>query len=474
MNLSDISSISALLVNFSPVFSEPSYQNFMVLVRGWLLCIGRRTISRVIQFGEFDAEQQHHHSTFYRFFSRAKWESDELGKKILGFVLKLVPADWGIILLVDDTLCRKSGAHIWGAGMHHDPLLSNYGRGKTLVKFFSFGHNWVILCICVALPWNKDNRIAIPIAFRLYRSKKQCPAEQYKKRTELAREMLGMVVDWIPTHHKIRLVGDNEYACRNVVYDLPKRVVFIGPVVLNDALYDEPKPRSGRGRKRKKGERMLSPEKLIAAEQIPWEKHTVVLYGKPVEVLIKSQKCLWYTVAGQRLVRVIVTRDPKGHIEDRAYFSTDANMSVNDIARTFSHRWTQEEMHHNVKQHLGIEDPQNGWWRHPAGQQKDTRIPGPQPHQRRGENAVCRTVPFVLTVYALVVLWYFANGVVSEDVERVRRRAPWYLHKTTPSFGDMLAALRRHIWANHNLANPYVEGGAVKNNDALVDLLCAA
>jgi hypothetical protein len=33
--------------------------------------------------------------------------------------------------------------------MHHDPLLSNYGRGKSLVKFFSFGHNWVIVCVCI-------------------------------------------------------------------------------------------------------------------------------------------------------------------------------------------------------------------------------------------------------------------------------------------------------------------------------------
>jgi hypothetical protein len=29
---------------------------------------------------------------------------------------------------VDDTLARKSGRHIWGAGMHHDPLRSTQKR----------------------------------------------------------------------------------------------------------------------------------------------------------------------------------------------------------------------------------------------------------------------------------------------------------------------------------------------------------
>ena len=190
MNQPDLCPLTPLLVNFSSMFSRPSFINFTTLATGWLLCVGRRTISRVIQFGGCGAEQRRHHSILYRFFSRAKWDAGELGERIFECVLPMISEQWGVLLLVDDTLCRKSGAHLWGCGMHHDPLLSNYGRGKSLVKFFSFGHNWVILCVCIPLPWNRDKGIAIPIAYRLYRSKKQCPAAQYKKRTELAREMV--------------------------------------------------------------------------------------------------------------------------------------------------------------------------------------------------------------------------------------------------------------------------------------------
>ena len=144
--ITEPSSFQCLLVNFSPIFTEPSFRNFLALTSGWVLCIGRRTISRVIQACGLGDEERRHHSIFYYFFSRAVWFSNELGHRILKLAidLGLLPKDTPIVLTVDDTLCRRSGAHIWGGGMHHDALLSNYGRGKSLVKFFSFGHNWVI------------------------------------------------------------------------------------------------------------------------------------------------------------------------------------------------------------------------------------------------------------------------------------------------------------------------------------------
>ena len=446
----------------------------MTLAQGWVLCTGRRTISRVIQLGCF-GEELRHHSIFYRFFSRVVWNPGALGKSVLRLVLELLPANIPIVITVDDTLCRKSGAHIWGGGMHHDALLSNYGRGKSLVKFFSFGHNWVIVCVCIQTPWNENRWMALPIAFRLYRSKKLCPKESYRKRTELAREMIEEIDTWIPQDRAIILVGDTEYACREVVRGLPKRIVFVGPMNMDAALFEPPPTTAkGRGRPRRKGKRLLSPKQLIAAEHIPWKPHEMMLYGKMVTVMIKTQTCLWYTVASSKLVRMIVTRDPSGRIEDRAYFSTEAEMGVEEMARSFSLRWTQEEMHKNVKQHLGLEDPQNGWWRSPKGQRRDKRIPGPQPHKERGEKAVIRTVPFLLTVYALVVLYYFSNDTAQEDVERARRRAPWYRDKTEPSFGDMLASLRRHLWAERNFSEPCIGAGSSKIDASLLDWLCAA
>ena len=287
--------------------------------------------------------------------------------------------------------------------------------------------------------------------------------------------MVEELIARIPQERKVILVGDSEYACHEVVRNLPERVVFIGPMSMDAALYDPPpEKRKGRGRPRRKGKRLLSPKQLIASNNIPWEPHEMLLYGKTVNVLIKTQTCLWYTVAGSRLVRMIVTRDPSGRIEDRAYFSTNAEMSPGKVAQSFSLRWTQEEMHRNVKQHMGLEDPQNGGWRRPKGQRRDKKVPGPQPHKVRGEKAVTRTIPFILTLYGLVVLWYFGNGSAREDINRARRRSPWYRKKSEPSFGDMIAALRRHLWAERNFSEPSTEQDAEKINAALLDWLSAA
>jgi hypothetical protein len=470
--ITEASDFLSLLVNFSPMFTSPSFNNFVSLACGWVLCIRRRTISRVIQFASV-GEEQRHHSIFYYFFSRTGWIPDELGRRLFQMVLRLLPESLPICLTVDDTLSRKSGPQIFGGGMHHDPLLSNYGRGKTLVKFFSFGHNWVILCVVVPLPWNTARFMAIPVAFRLYRGKKHCPSLEYRKRTESAREMVEMVLRWIPEDRKVVLIGDSEYACRTLVRDLNQRITFVGSMNMDAALYDLP-GKSGQGRPRKKGKRLLSPRQLAAADHIQWEPHEIVLYGRKVKVLIKTQRCLWYTVSGSKLTRMIVTRDPRGRLDDRAYFITDAETGVSDLAHLFSLRWTQEEMHRNVKQHLGLEDPQNGWWRRPKGERRNKNIPGPQPHKERGARAVYRTVPFVLTIYGLVVLWYLANGCVEEDVKRARLRAPWYRHKSEPSFGDMLGALRRHLWAERGFSDPSSHQGSSKLIADLEDLLCAS
>ena len=69
-----------------------------------------------------------------------------------------------LLWAVDDTLCRKRGLTLYGAGMHYDPLISS--RSKALV---SWGHDWVVLCLIVVHPfWAPTKVFALPIAARLY------------------------------------------------------------------------------------------------------------------------------------------------------------------------------------------------------------------------------------------------------------------------------------------------------------------
>jgi len=381
-----------LLVKFRPAFTAPSFANFQALATAWLLCAGRHTISRAIQFARAVGDTGHH-STFYRFFSRARWTADQLGKIVFLLVLSLLPGV-DVHVLVDDTLCRKGGPQLWGAGMHHDALKSNYGRGSRRVVSLAFGHNWVIVSVWVPLPWAPDRGLAVPVVVRLYRSKKHCaPKEEYRKRTQLALEALLLIDGWMPEERRLLVVGDGEYSCRTVVRGLPGRVVYVGRMGMDAALFAEPGEYSGKGRPRKKGDRLPNPAQLAADSSRPWKRLTVAIYGRQVEIDVKTQRCLWYRVGATRLMRMIVTRDPKGRIECRAFFSTDPRMSPEEIIRTFAMRWEEEVLHRNLKQFLGLEDPQNGWWRRAPGQRRDNRRPGAEPHARRGEKAVRRTVP---------------------------------------------------------------------------------
>jgi hypothetical protein len=64
-----------------------------------------------------------HFSTFYRLFSEARWSRDALGRVLFALVEPGLEAG-PIYLALDDTLARKRGPKVFGAGMHHDPLLS--------------------------------------------------------------------------------------------------------------------------------------------------------------------------------------------------------------------------------------------------------------------------------------------------------------------------------------------------------------
>lgn len=485
------SSIERLLVKYKGAFTQPSFKNFTALAKGWLLCSGRHSISRVIQF--IPEGWGSNHSRYDNFFSRARWEPDDLSMHLVPLVLELIPEAMDVHASVDDTLAYRSGAHIWGAGMHYDALRSNDGRGVKRVVSLAFGQSWVIVSLLVPVPWNGSRLLAVPVLFRLDRSKSTCPADDYRKRSELAADLVELLCRWLPSSRRLRLLGDDEYASKIVAKriaalvqeeqddkrngrrrSLPEKVELCGPMDMDAAFFAPPPPYDGRGRPRKKGLRLPSPQPLAAESLTPWKAKEVHIDGRDVEVLTKTQVGLWYSVTGSCLVRMVVTRDPKGRINDRASFMTEATVTVEQVIVSYSYRWSQEVLHRNLKQYFGLDDPQNGWWRHPGGQRRDDRRPGPAPHTSRGARAATRTVPFVLVVYATVEIWYLTNGHPADDIAQARCRAPWYVRKCEPSFADMLAAARREILFPGLFRGTASTTGSVEIDLDLVELLLAA
>ena len=415
-------SFHAMLVPLAMVFSQPSFQNFVLLMEGWILAGARAMTSTALDScGHFPT----HFATFYRFFSRAVWTPDCLGDALLHVVLPFAP-EGPLVAAVDDTIARKSGKHIWGANVHHDPL-------GFVPNALCFGHNWVVLAILIRVPLT-ERSVAVPVYWRLYRSKKArkgkarhgrekkttgtTSASNHRPRPELAVEMLQRLRQAMPIERLIEVVGDSAYGGKSITRHLPEGVVALSRLSMNAALYALPAMRpSGRnGRPRVKGKRLPTPEQMAKASD-GWKTATVRLYGKKVRVLYKTCVALWYNSAGKHPLRIVVVRDPKGRRKDDAFFSTDPNARPECILETYALRWSLEVAFRDSKQTLGLERS-----------------------QARTAHAVQRTGPFAFVSYTLTVAWFCQHGyrLYPNGISIM----PWYRHKRTPSFANMLHLLR--------------------------------
>jgi len=441
-------SLDSVLHPFKSCFTKPSFLNFTLLVVGWALCRRRRWITRVAAAS--GALAYKHISVFYRFFSSAPWEPDHLGRRLLSLLLEFLPKK--IEVMVDDTLCRRAGPRIFGISMHHDGAASSYGTGASgKYSNLACGHSWVVLSVRVPLPWN-DRGLAVPIISRLYRSPKRCSKAEYRKRTELARDMVNTLAAWLPADRALHLTGDREYACKTVLRNLDPSIEFTGPMPMDALLYARVPAYQGRGRPRVRGKQLPNPKARAADRKAKWRRVKLNLYGRRTSLLIQTWTCLWYTATGQREIRVVMTRDPKGNYQDRAFFSTELKATPQRILECFAGRWLIEVSFRDAKQLFGLTDPQNGFSR--GKKRKGRPRPGPQPRGNRARKTVERTVPFIWAAYGIVIVWYLRTKRWKKDVQEQRARAPWYRTKTTPSFEDMVEALRLDIMSQRLLAKP--------------------
>ena len=443
-------SFLGLLAAFAGCFTTPSYRSFELLVIGWVHCLGRRTVTAVALAS--GAVGWRHISVFHRFFSRAAWGLDDLGRVLFGLAVAWIPAEQPLYLVIDDTLARKGGKGVALASMHHDPLLSTARK-----PFFSFGHVWVVLALWVPLPMGGARGFALPVLFRLYVGTKRGgqrdapsrsttgarlraahaahpPASKRPTKLELARELLGLVATWAGDR-TLYAVVDSAYAGQELLRGRPPTVHVISRLRMDAALWTRPRRRrSGQiGRPRKRGKRVPAPQ-VLAVGWRRWRPLPVTLYGRSVTPHVFALTALWYAALPEHPIRIVVVRDPTGRRQDEAFFCTDPDVADGFILEGYARRWTLEVTFHDTKQHLGLADP-----------------------QAQTATAVRRTAPVAGLVYALVLLWY-ADHVHPNVAAGHRPLAwpdrPWYRAKTTPSFPDMLAALRRAGWRRYLSAPP--------------------
>lgn len=394
-----------LLQGLSTTMTAPTLDSLTTVLTGWVFS-SRRTITRMILAAGEGAEK--HFSSYHRLFSAARWSLDAVGLAVFSLIEPWL-AD-GVLLALDDTLARKRGLKMFGTGMHHDPLLSSRGKAIT-----NWGHSWVVLGVIVELPFRRGHYYCLPILFRLYLNKKSALKHRraYHTRPELAVEMLKLLCNQ-RKHRRFHVVADSGYGGQSVLNYLPNNCDLTSRLLLDARLYDAPPEHTTgqRGRPRKRGHRLPSPELMLAQR---CRRVSLAIYGRTEEARLADCQARVYATPDQPL-RVVAIDPLRGGRGRQAFYSTCHEASAEQVIAWYASRWSIEVMNHDSKQSLGFQQPQ-GW----------------------SCKAVQRTAPMAMLLYSLIVLWFAREG----HRQYQPLACPWYTSKAEPSFADMLATLRR-------------------------------
>jgi DDE superfamily endonuclease len=392
-----------LLELFHPLFTAPAFAVFQELLTAWVLCPARRTVTGMMRGGGL----VHHrpHDAYHRLLRSAAWSLDSLWDLTAELLIGLFAETGRIDLLLDDTLFHRRGRKIDGAGTFRDAVRSS---GGSVV--YDRGLNLVVLALRVKAPWGGEP-LALPLAVRLHR--KSGPTL-----LDLGEAAIRRLAERFPDR-SFHLIADGAYAPL-AGWELPRTAVT-SRIRRDAALYDFPRPpRKGQvGRPPKKGPRLAPLPRWANHTRNGWANVVVDRRGRLEERLLLARVALWYHVCGTRPVRVVVSRDPKGHEKDDFLFTTDLELSPGAIVSHYHGRWPIEETLRSAKQSLGGEEPQT-WKRQ-----------GPE-----------RAASLSFWLYSVVWAWYLE----SQGPEPRLVKLPWYPKKVRPSFLDAMSALRGELW----------------------------
>lgn len=399
-----------ILEEVRPAFTLPSFKSFLVLAVGWICTRGRHAVTQALL--ETSLAARRHHERFHRFFSRARWNPDEVGRLLFGLLLRLIPPGKPLVFSLDDTLCPKRGPHVFGIGCHLDASLSS-----SRFKVLRFGHVWVVLALVVHLPLMR-RPCALPLLLRLYRSKADCKKRRhvYRTKSQLARQMLEVLRQW-SAERRLYVALDGAYCNSTVMRALPENLVLFGVARPDACLTAAPAPRrkGQRGRARVRGQRLPSPKQLLARRSTAWKTLKLQLYGERRQVQVHAMQAQWYRTAGPRLLRLVLVRQPSGRRRFRVFFCTDARLPARLVLQIYALRWPLEVTFRDLKQMLGFGDS-----------------------SARLRLAVERTAPFVGLLYTCLHAWAAMGG--QHLARRLLPPRPWYRHKVHLGFADLLRA----------------------------------
>jgi hypothetical protein len=236
------------------------------------------------------------------------------------------------------------------------------------------------------------------------------------------------------------LIGDGGFACVRLGHACIKNnITLISRLRLDAALYEfAPSPPPGQlGRHREKGDRVISLKQLVEDKTQAWCDAEIAWYGgEKKSVRLLSGVHLWYSPGEKPLpIRWVLVFDPEKNAAE-AFFSTDLKLEPQQIVQCIVLRWNIEVTFEETRAHLGVET-QRQW----------------------SDKAIARTTPCLMALFSLTCL--FAIEMLKTKTLPILSTA-WYNKKSEATFSDILAFVRRSIWAEKYFNDSTFEADYVK------------
>jgi len=411
---------------------------------GALVCLGRRTVSRIIWT---NGGAQHNWSAEYFLHSRCQWDPQQLFQPILKRGLA-----WHrgrlVGVAVDDTRLRKTGRCIRQAFYQRDPMSPPFHVNLMLGLRF--------LQASLLVPLHRQQAVsarALPIRFEevstVKKPGRRATAEEKQRYRELVKQHhlsqrfvqmtdhLRQAMDEAGAANKTLVVAGDGSFCNRTVFTAPRdRTEFIARARQDAVLCYQAEP----GGRRFYGIDKFIPAQVRQDDAIAW-KTTKIFYGNQRRKIRYKELVPLYWQGGARrqpLRLLVVAPTPyRKRKSSRLYYrqpayllTTDWKSKARELLQIYFDRWEIEVNHRDEKDTLGVGQAQ--LW---------------------NPTAVPKQPALVVASYSALLL----AALEAFGAQRTAAYAPlpkWRRKAKRPSCLDLITLLRKEMAENPHLLAP--------------------
>ncbi len=425
-----------IVQDWAEVFPQKrTFERALGQALGGLICLGRRTISRIIWT---NGKQKLSWASEYFLHSRCQWDPQKLFSPILKRALPWCSGNY-IGVAIDDTRLHKTGRMIQQAFFQRDPLSPPFHVNLMLGLRF--------LQASLLVPLHKHSPVgtrSLPIRFqeasRVKKPGRKATIEEWQqyrvavRQHNLSQQFAAMAQD---LRHALDLSGaafktlllavDGSF-CNRTVFAIVLKGMEIIARARKDAVLCF---RATTGSRRFYDSNKFTPEQIRKDESIPWKETKIFYGGKRRRVRYKLIPDLyWQGGARRRTLRLLVVaptpyrkrKSGRLYYRQPAYLlTTDLKGHAHMLLQFYFDRWQIEVNHREEKDTLGVGQAQ--LWNYVS-------VP---------KQPVLAVASYSALLLASLVAFGAERGSAYAELPRWRR------HARRPSCLDLITLLRKEM-----------------------------